>query len=445
MDEKREIEETVTGQTAEPEAALSFEDLLNSAPETEEEYIEEEYYEEPEPIAKPVKTAKKKRKNGGTLKAIIWIIVIIAISLGFAYGIVRVIADFLGIGFDLNNGFGREGYVELTIEKGSNTTKIADQLVDAGIINCPHVFRLYSKLNHYDGQYKYGVFILKKDVGYGDLADSLMNDGYKAKTVSVQIPAASSVQEIAALMEKNHICHESDFLALSGDFALGIKNLNTIYQQRFTYTDFDYEFLKDIPKSSKYRLDGYLFPDTYEFLCHEEKEFDEMPNSVQFAYAAIDKMLGTLDEKVGDKLRKRAENSDYSFHDLVIMASVIQLEAGNASQQDACHVARVFCNRLEGVNWEGPKRLESDPTVTYANEVGNDLFNTYENEGLPPAPLGSPDVKALTAAATPKKNSDMTYFVTDKNGRFYFNNTLGAHNNTIASLKAKGLWLYTTF
>ena len=354
---------------------------------------------------------RKRRKGASTVKNIIWVVAIFAVSIGVAIGVLYVGADYLGIGF-------KEKECVVEIKQGSATVQIAEELQNAGAVRCPLVFRLYSKLKKFDAQYKYGVYTFSQDLGYEEIAKMLITEGAKAETVKgVQIPEMATVDDIAKILEENGVCEKADF----------------IYEVR--YGEFNYDFVEEIPADSVYyRLEGYLYPETYDFYVYDSKEC---------AHLAIDKMLSTFEQKIGGQLREKLDsNEKYDFHDLITMASLIESEAGNAGDEDRSKVARLFFNRLEGVNWDGPKFLQTDPSTFYP--YGNGRYNTYKTEGLPPGPIGSPSLRSIKAVTAPADNFEMTYFVTDKNGKFYYNDTLAGHNKIINELKAKGLWLSTT-
>lgn len=363
------------------------------------------------------KPEKKRRKGSPSIvKNIIWIVAIFAVSIGVAFGVIYVGADYLGLGF----GRGKDQTIE--IQPGSATSQIAEQLEEVGAVKCPLAFRLYSKIKKYDSQYKYGVYTFRTDAGYDVIAEMLMNEGAKAETAKgVKIPEMATVDDIAQILADAGVCEKADFYN-------EIRN-----------GEFDYDFVEEIPADSVYyRLEGYLYPETYDFYNYD---------SAECAHLAIEKMLATFEERVAGEVREKLDgNSDYTFHELVTMASLIESEAGNAGDEDRSKVARLFFNRLEGVNWEGPKYLQTDPSTKYypGGNKKNRRYNTYENEGLPPGPIGSPSLRSLKAAVNPTEGFTMTYFVTDSNGKFYYNDTLAAHNKIIAELKSKGLWISTT-
>ncbi len=362
--------------------------------------------EEVKPVKKGKSSSKKKKKRGAKgLKTTIWILVIFAISIILAFGILLVISEFLGIGFNKGN----KCVVE--IEKGMSTAEIAEELKEEGAISSELLFRFYSKIAGHDGTYQYGVYTFNNELGYPDLVNMLQTKGAVAQSVEVTIPERASMDEIMQILEDNGVCTKADFRN-------AVKN-----------GDYDFDFVDQIPVSDvHYKFEGYLFPDTYEFYNYDSAECAEL---------AIRKMLQNLDNKLTQRVRGQIEESGYTIHEVLTMASVIELEA-SSSGDDMPKVAAVFYNRLESPDWIGPRRLESDPTMEYP--YGNGRYDTYKNEGLPPGPMCAPSENAILAAASPEENFTATYFVTDNTMKFYYNTSLAAHQATIASLKAQGKW-----
>lgn len=370
--------------------------------------------EEEAVVALPKKTAKtkykgKKNQRKGCASAVIWVLCIVVVAVGLAVGLLVMVADFLGIG--------KSGVAQVEIQQGASSAAIARQLDEAGVIRYSTLFRLYTKLMGFDGTFKYGVYTIDKESGYESIARMLQEEGAKAETVTVTIPEYANMDEIRERFVEAGICDEDEFREATGDLSY--------------YSEFD--FIEEIPvEQVYYKLEGYLFPDTYEFYKYD---------SADCARQAIRKCLAEMDEKL-EPYRKDIEKSGYSVHQILTMASIIESESGNASDEDRRKVAAVFYNRLNGVNWDGPKKLQSDPSTKYP--YGNGRYDTYEIEGLPPGPIGAPSLRSIKAAVYPEEDFEYTYFVTDKNGKFYFNDTLSAHNSTINRLKSQGLWMETT-
>ena len=361
--------------------------------------IEEEELPEQNRVAQK----KRKRKSHAGIKTVLWIVAIFAVAVGIAVGVIFAVADYVGV------GFGRGGDCVVEIESGSSTAKIAEKLEECGAVKVPILFRLYSKLKGYESEYKYGVYEFNTELGYSGLASMLMEDGAKADSIRVTIPEGSSVDDIAKLLSDKGVCEKTDFI-------YEVQNGN-----------FGFDFIKEIPEEQvHYRFEGYLFPETYDFYSYDSKEC---------AHLAVLKMLQTLDERI-KPFKSQFEKSDYTFHEIMSMASLVELEAGR-SESEMSNVAAVFYNRLKSKDFS---TLGSSPTRKYP--YGNDRYNTYVCKGLPVGPLCSPGITAIKAALNPTENFDYYYFVTDAKMKFYYKKTLGEHNAIIAKLKAENNWIY---
>lgn len=349
---------------------------------------------------------KKGRHSAGKniIKTVIWILCIIIVSVGLAFGVIYAGADYMGI------GFGRGSDVTIEIEQGMSTEQIAEELKEAGAVKIPLLFRVYAKFKHYDSQFKYGVYSFNTEAGYEAISQMLIEEGALAQSVKVTIPEMSSIDDIAEILEENGVCTKSDFI-------------NEVQNG-----EFGYDFIDDIPVDNVYyRLEGYLFPETYDFYNFDSEEC---------AHLAVEKMLKTLDDKLTDGMMQKISESGYTLHEIMTMASIVELEAGG-SPDEMTNVAAVFYNRLESDDFT---TLGSSPTRKYP--YGGGKYNTYESPGLPPGPLCSPSLKSIEASIEPTEDFDYYYFVTDASMKFYYNKTLAEHNSTIARLQAANNWIY---
>ena len=119
----------------------------------------------------PKKRGAKHSAGKNTLKNIIWILCIVVVSVGLAFGIIFAGADYMGI------GFGRGNDCEVVIEQGMSTGQIAEQLKECGAVKIPMLFRVYAKLKHYDGKFKYGLYTFNNEAGYEALSVMLIEEG----------------------------------------------------------------------------------------------------------------------------------------------------------------------------------------------------------------------------------------------------------------------------
>ena len=206
------------------------------------------------------------------------------------------------------------------------------------------------------------------------------------------------------------------------------------YEDAIQNYDFDYWFLDELEESGIdedriYRLDGYLFPDTYDFY-----------NSAS-EVSVLNKLLKRFGQIFTEEYKIQAELMGYSVDDIVNLASLIEKEAGTPSE--FFKVSSVFHNRLN--NWTGSPRLESDATIVYAIQhetgerpqlTGTDYetpYNTYTYAGLPPGPIANPSASAMLAALSPA-DTDYYYFVADGNVS-YFSETKEQHQIYIEEIK----------
>ena len=380
----------------------------------------------------PIKKSKKTKKKMSIFGNVIWIGALFTIAAIIAFSAIYPFADFFGI------GFGRGEEVQMDIPYGSSTTAIAQKLEDVGAVKIPILFRVYSKLKGYDSQYKYGLYNFNNEAGYDEIAEMLMNNGAKAKSVTVTIPEGTGINDfvknvngedvtvkgIATLLEEKGVCKKKDFLYALGEI------------------EFKGELLENCNVGKTYySLEGYLFPDTYDFYAPEEGI--DSGSTVQYAQLAIERMIARSESKITSGMYKRAEKMGYSMNEILTMASIIQMESGQDTDEMK-NVAAVFYNRLNSADFA---TLGSSPTCYYGESFKKDdgRYNTYNVKGLPPGPLCSPGIAAIEAALSPAKKDGYYYFVTDSKGNFYYHKTMAEQNATIAKLQQGDDWIYEYF
>lgn len=351
------------------------------------------------------KSKKKGKKLSSGLKATIWFVLIFVISITLAYFILLFAFEYLGI------HFGQKGEKTISITKDMTVDEIADILEENDVITSSVMFKLYCSITGYDEMFRDGTYNFTDEMGYKQIAIKLQKWGEDTKTVRVTIPERATIDEIMDILEKSGVCTKEDFK-------------NAVINGKY-----DFDFVKEIPvEKVHYKFEGYLFPDTYEFYCYDSKKCAEL---------AIRKMLANLDSKLTTEVRAAIKAKGYTIHQVLTMASILEMEA-NGFNDEMANVSAVFYNRLYSKSWTGPRRLQSDPTTKYP--YGNGKYNTYEVEGLPPGPMCASSNSAILAATYPTEGFSATYFVTDVDMKFYYNNTLSAHEKTIANLKKQGKW-----
>lgn len=277
--------------------------------------------------------------------------------------------------------------VSFKIERGNSTADIAKSLAEQDLIGSKAIYRFLSKFNGYDGSYKAGTYTLCKGLSYEEIMVILSSN---PESVKITIPEGFTTVQIAARLEANKICSSSDFLN-----AVKSTDLSS------------YAFVKNYEKRD-YRLDGYLFPDTYEF------EIDSTPESV------IYKMLNRFNEMYKPDYFNKAAEIGLTQDQVIILASLVEKEAKLPSER--AKIAGVFMNRLHS---DSLKKMQSCATIRYvfqkkyyetldvvtkANTEEEDPYNTYLHEGLPPGPICSPSIASIEAVLNYERH-DYYYFV----------------------------------
>ena len=302
-------------------------------------------------------------------------------------------------------------FIRFNVPYGAGTRQIADNLYDAGVIKSKFVFRIISKIYGYDGKYQAGMHIVTKEYSYPQIMNALTS---KSASVRITIPEGYCYRQIVDLLIRNGIINEQEFV------------------QAMNEEGFPYRFLGDA-RTRDIWLEGYLFPDTYEFLQ------TETPKEI------IDKFLKNFDKKFEDSYYIRAKRMGMTVDEVVTLASIIEKEA--KLPQDRKRIAGVFYNRLHS---KEPylRKLQSCATVQYIllNRYGttkevltnDDIsiespYNTYLNEGLPPGPICCPGKASIEAVLYPEKN-DYYYFVAKKDGGHIFSKTYEQHMAAINRL-----------
>ena len=359
------------------------------------------------------------------IHAFLWVLVILIVAGSFAAFTLSGVCDFFGI------SRGRT-ISDFTIPEDGNwgTAKIAEELYEEGIINHPTLFRIYSKIKGNDGSYQWGNYELNSEMDYGTIMYNL-KQGNHAVTVQVRIPEGANVDKIISLLEENGVCTRDQFITAMDEM------------------EYKYSWINQIPENSvRYRFEGYLYPDTYNFYADEP--------SVNNAKRAIDKMLNGFDSRLPENWKElvkavgeRLGKNDMTLNDCMAVGSILELEA-SGNYNEMRNVASVFYNRL---TWSEPKFLGSTPTyyypdnryntnagtMTVTNEDGTKKTYPAGSEGIPPGPQCSLTEGSILACLQPSDTS-YTYFVTDKDMNFYYNKSYTAHLNTIAKLRREGKW-----
>lgn len=300
--------------------------------------------------------------------------------------------------------------IPFKIERGAQTEEIADALKEQGIIRNRFLFRLLSKFNGYDGTWTSGVHYISGGLTYDEVMVILSAE---PETVTVTFPEGFTTIQIAERLDSSGVVKKEAFLEAVNSIDLS-----------------SYSFVPQEKGARDYRLDGFLFPDTYNF------EIDSSCETV------IYKMLNRFNDIFKPEYYERAGRLGLSVSDVVTIASLVEKEAKVSSEREL--IARVYYNRLQSENlrmlqcdatvqYFVRRRTGETPTVITAEMLAiDDPYNTYLYEGLTPGPICSPSSASIRAVIEMNPH-DYYYYVLKKdgNGTHVFSRTLEEHNAAV--------------
>ena len=373
---------------------------------------EEDDDEEEKEYRKRAKKHRKRRKKGPGrfIFGLVFTTIVIGIAILCSAYVIKFAKEFLGIG---------KSDLEIVIEvpMNSSTEDIANQLLSEGIIDNTYLFRFYSRIKGSDGTFVAGPHTLTPDMTYEDMVEELQKGVEDVReTVDVVFEEGITIFAAAQKLEEAGVCSAEEF----------IRAINT--------ADYGYAFEENVKVSSLkfYKMEGYLFPDTYTFYLDED------------ARIVAKKFCKNFNLKITADIYGRMEDLGMELEELLTIASMVQAEARSVS--DMKKVASVFLNRLEKPN-EYPL-LQSDPTKNYVEDIiipnievpskaMYEAYNTYEGSGLPPGPICNPGLDAINAVLYPTDTDYYFFCANVETGEVFYAETNEQHeeNLVLAGLK----------
>lgn len=297
-----------------------------------------------------------------------------------------------GVGWLLANdfaAFNKEPMTAtVTVTKDDDLGSVADKLKDEGLIEYKWFFKLFGKVAHAEGKIGIGEHELNTQMDYNALINGMRSSSgsLASETVRIVIPEGYTVRQIIALLAKYGVSTEEALLDAAENHV------------------FSYSFLTGETGSIS-RLEGYLFPDTYEFYVNGNPA------------TALGKMLNNFSKKMDDSLMEQVGASGYSLGEIITIASLIEKETDG---RDRPNIASVIYNRLNHVG-ETYHLLQIDASQIYGlgdrytgRLTQEDLeidtpYNTHKHEGLPPTPIANPGIASIRAALEPAQTGYYFY------------------------------------
>lgn len=296
----------------------------------------------------------------------------------------------------------------MLLHPGYSTRRIATELKSAGVIRSADAFILWHYL-HRKRSLKAGEYLFDKSATSLEVHRRLAHGDVYFHTVV--IPEGFNMFDIAQAIQNAGLGSSEEFLRVAtADTAL----------------------IADLAPEAK-SLEGYLFPNTYEFTRMQTME--EMAGAMVKQFRQVAREIGLATD------RQSADVKDHDVQQTVILASIIEKET--AAPEERPLVASVYYNRMTG-----HQALQADPSVIYAELLQgsysgalhhadmqfNSNYNTYTHPGLPPGPIGNPGKTSLEAAMHPA-DTDYLYFVSNGNGHHRFAHSLEEHNKNVAAYR----------
>ncbi len=371
-----------------------------------------------------LKAAKKQQKyidrqNRRIFRVLWWVSV----------GIVgAMIAMFMLVGINDMLAITRAGdvKVKISIPQNPTLTDVSTELKNKGVIGEKSFFELYAKLTKNE-KFSQGDYEIDTNLDYEAIINYLALMTNRTDKITVTVTEGMNVQEMAAFFVKKRVLSdEKRFLELCNS----------------DYFDEDYKFINTKnAKQRYYKLEGYLFPDTYECYTNERPELTitRMLNNYEGRTTTSQEVSGFKKlvniKKLFKNGKVKVKNSKYTMDRILTIASIIQAEAG--STEDMYNVSSVIYNRLEEGAQSDVYRLELDSTKYYPYRKKSKIpaderasftsrYNTYKKIGLPPGPICNPGMQAIMAALYPNDTSYL-YFCHDSDGTAYYADNFESH------------------
>ena len=303
----------------------------------------------------------------------------------------------------------------VTHEDGTKTTEkvryanldyVAGVLKDAGIIEYKGLFKMFCRFAHASTQIDPGTYELSTNFDYRALVKKMQVGTGAMVTTKVTIPEGFSMEQIFRRLEAEGICSYEDLMDTAANY------------------QYNYSFLDENQMGDAHRLEGFLFPDTYEFYQGMQ------------ASSAINKFLVNFHNRLTKEMLDVSAQRGYTLQQTITVASMIEKEA--ADDEERALIASVIYNRL-GQNMP----LQIDSTNMYVLPEHGDVlteeetqidspYNSYTNTGLPPTPIANPGLASINAALKPASTNYLFYALNAETGKHEFFTNAAEFNAFVA-------------
>ena len=405
-----------------------------------EQYFEEAFSapaEKPEVPSheRPARKGRPKRKKGEGLFGIphmlvtaVWLAIIVMVGVTLGRMLWICAAEVLA--------FGKEDkVVTVTVYESDTIEDITEKLYDAGLIRYPGLFKLYADLAVDEGEIDPGIWDLNTRYDYHALVNFMNTSSTRAIIEDLLIPEGYTCQQIFELLEEHKVCTAKDLEAYAASGELK-----------------EYWFLEGVERGKGNCLEGFLFPDTYDFYKNSSPRevLEKLLDTFDYRFnEEMEAQISSLNDHLAELMRKDGRSEEtiaanrFDVRDVVIVASLIEKETAN--NDESYTIASVIYNRL--FNWGStPAFLNIDASIIYAQggfseviDTGIDNpYNTYKFTGLTPGPIANPGLASLKAALDPASTNYYFYVLNPATGKHQFSTTLAEHEGYVAQFAANG-------
>ena len=253
---------------------------------------------------------------------------------------------------------------------------VADVLKEAGLIEYKWLFEAFCKVSHADTKVRPGEYELQSSYDYRALVQNMRPGTGAAKTIDVTFPEGFNLRQIFLRLEENGVSSYDELMKAAEEYK------------------FNYDFLEDSEPGDASRLEGYLFPDTYQFYVGMQ------------ASSAINKFLENFHYVWTDEMQQQAQRRNMSIREILIVASIVEKEAANDTERG--RIASVIYNRLAARMPLGMDSIilyahpEHEGYVTAEMLADDGPYNSRIHTGLPPTPICNPGLASIKAALNPE-------------------------------------------
>ena len=283
---------------------------------------------------------------------------------------------------------------------------VAKQLKDAGIIKYKGLFQLYCSVSHAKTKIDPGTYELSTNYDYRALVKKMQVGSGAMVTTKVTIPEGYTMEQIFQKLEDENVCSYDDLMDAAANYS------------------YNYSFIDQSMQGDAKRLEGFLFPDTYEFYQGMQ------------ASSAINKFLENFHDRLTAEMLEKADERGMTMQEVVTVASMIEKEAANDDER--AMIAAVIYNRIEA-----GMPLQIDSTIMYVLPEHKDVltvedtkidspYNTYQNKGLPPTPIANPGLASIKATLSPASTQALYYALDAESGTHKFFTNYGEFQAFVA-------------